>query len=205
MTVTPFEAYKKYVALKLHFSNSKYDYFKFNGDVKVSKDSFEKRNDKAFFYRLAKKYKPEELESYLVSNFLDDPQNWIGDIITNEGEDTLAAWQKKMQSLTYNFKQDMVRLHDGDKFDYYFVCDQGQHPYILDIVMGKDDFSIESFIIMNKILNFFPQFDRRIKPDLVWKDFKNQCVKYEPFLKGVDVEKCKKIMKEVFVTVGRVE
>jgi len=207
ITVTPFQAYKKYVALKLHFSSGSYDYFKFNGEVKVSVDSFEKRNDKAFFYRLAKKYKPEELEQYLVANFLDDPDNWIGDLITTEGEDVLKAWQKKIQSLTYNFKQDITHIKEFsdvwlDSFDYAFVSHKGSHPYVLDVTLQKE-ISIETFIIMNKILKFFPRFDRTIKEKLIWNEFKSLCLKYEPFLKIVDENKFKDIMKEILVNTGK--
>lgn len=204
ITVTPFQAYKTYVALKLHFSSERYDYFKFNGEVKVSRDSFEKRNDKAFFYRLAKKYKTEELEEYLVANFLNEPNNWVGDIVTVEGEDIMKSWQRKIQALTYNFKQDILKLEDdmrmsSNKFDEYFISYDGSHPYLLNLALSKE-ISIESFIIMNKILNFFPRFDRGIKEKLVWNEFKNLCLKYEPFLKIVDEKKFKDIMKEILIS-----
>lgn len=201
ITVTPFQAYKKYIALKLHFSTDKYDYFKFSGEVKVSRDTFEKRNDKAFFYRLAKKYKPEELEEYLVANFLEDPDNWVGDIITVEGTDVLAAWQKKIQSLTYTFKQDVIHLKEFseiwfDSFEDVFKCVKGEHPLILDMALQKE-ISIETFIIMNKTVPFFPKLDKRIKEKLIWNEFKKKCIKYEPFLKIVDEKKFKNIMKEI--------
>ena len=33
--VSPFEAYQTYLALKQHFTRPSYDYFKYNGKVKV--------------------------------------------------------------------------------------------------------------------------------------------------------------------------
>lgn len=203
ISVTPFEAYKKYIALKLHFSSDKYDYFKFNGDVRASFNTFEKRNDKAFFHRLAKQYEPKELEQYLVANFLDDPDNWVGDIITTEGGATYLAWQKKIQSLSYNFKQDLLDVKfyaevQSCDFDDVFRSINGNHPKLLVMVLQKD-ISVESFIIMNKILKFFPRFDRQIKNKLIWKELKKKCVKYEPFLKDVDEKKFKSIMKEILI------
>ena len=52
---------------------------------------------------------------------------------------------------------------------------------------------------MNKILKFFPRFDRQIKNKLIWKELKKKCVKYEPFLKDVDEKKFKSIMKEILI------
>ena len=46
-----FEAYKEYIALKLHFT-SDYDYFKYNGKTNVTLHSFEERKDKYHFKRL---------------------------------------------------------------------------------------------------------------------------------------------------------
>jgi len=48
MIMEPFDAYKKFQALKLHFTSDSYDYFKYNGSVKVNKISFETKNDKYY-------------------------------------------------------------------------------------------------------------------------------------------------------------
>ena len=45
MRMNEFEAYKHYLALKLHFS-SDYDYFKYNGKTNATQQSFEKRKDR---------------------------------------------------------------------------------------------------------------------------------------------------------------
>ena len=48
--MTPFEVYKQYVAVKLHFNNEKYDYIKCNGRTKnITQNSFAKRRDKYYF------------------------------------------------------------------------------------------------------------------------------------------------------------
>ena len=55
-----FEVYSTYVALKTHFSRKTYDYFKYNGTVKVSIEKYNKRPDKYFFEKIAKKYNKED-------------------------------------------------------------------------------------------------------------------------------------------------
>jgi len=45
----PIDAYLMYCAMKAHFDKSDYDFVKYNGKSKVSRDSFYKRNDRIFF------------------------------------------------------------------------------------------------------------------------------------------------------------
>ena len=44
------DAYKIYIALKAHF-NSDYNFVEYAGKTKASKESYNKRVDKSFFYR----------------------------------------------------------------------------------------------------------------------------------------------------------
>ena len=45
----PIDAYLMYCAMKAHFDKSDYDFIKYNGKSKVSRESFYKRNDRIFF------------------------------------------------------------------------------------------------------------------------------------------------------------
>jgi hypothetical protein len=56
----------------------------------------------------------------------------------------------------------------------------------------------ESFIIINKILDFLDKFDKIITDEIIWKDFKQKCIKYSPFL-NIDLPKYKAIMKDIFI------
>ena len=51
MIVTPFEVYQNYLSLKSHFTNPKYDYFKYNKKVRATITSFNRRKDRYFFER----------------------------------------------------------------------------------------------------------------------------------------------------------
>ena len=55
LRMNEFEAYQKYIALKLHFT-SDYDYFKYNGKTNVTLNSFNERKDKFHFKKIVKKY-----------------------------------------------------------------------------------------------------------------------------------------------------
>ena len=49
MKMTGFECYKTYLALKHHFTNQSYDYFKYNGKTKANEQTFKTRKDRYFF------------------------------------------------------------------------------------------------------------------------------------------------------------
>ena len=63
-----FNAYRTYLALKQHFT-SNYDYFKYNGKVNVSPNSFETRKDKFHFYKLSKK---KDYQKIILSTIVDN-------------------------------------------------------------------------------------------------------------------------------------
>ena len=59
--MSPFEVYQNYLSLKSHFSNPKYDYFKYNKKVRATLTSFNKRKDKYFFEKSSRKYSDKEV------------------------------------------------------------------------------------------------------------------------------------------------
>ena len=44
-----YEAYQKYLALRTHFKDDKYDYHRYHGKLKANRDRFEVRRDKYSF------------------------------------------------------------------------------------------------------------------------------------------------------------
>lgn len=198
-----YDAYRKYVAIKLHFQQKDYDYFKFAGVAKVSREKFETRNDKYFFQRIAKVYNEEQFEQLLVANFISNKSGWIGDIFSDDGRKRLLEWKKTQQALEYLFEQDLQAIKqlidDGEisSFDDIFSCVDSDWPELVTMVF-QSAIKIETFIIMNKVLNFFPKMDSHIADTLVWPELRLMCSKYSPFIK-VDIKRYKKIMRKIFV------
>ena len=191
----PFEAYQIYVAMKLHFNSDRYDIFKANGKTRASRSAFEKRRDKTFFFHLARLLDKHGKE-YLIPLFLDNPNMWVGDTLHDRSEEIFWQWQKRLQSMTYNFKNDIeCCVNRFENFNELFRCEDGQMPALMWMVMHYN-ISIETFIIMNKVLNFFPQFDKDIAEPIVWNELRKKCLKYEPFLGNIDEVKYKNIMRD---------
>tara|TARA_Y100000748_G_scaffold177_1_gene144 strand:+ start:209 stop:805 length:597 start_codon:yes stop_codon:yes gene_type:complete len=193
----PADAYRCYLALKNHFTKDHYDYIKYRGKTRASNEAFYKRKDRFWFEKFARQKNDKEIEEFFVSNFIysTDPSTvWIGEMI-KEGEGRYQEWQKKVQSLTYVFKQETESVFENKKVDDMFDCSKG-HPPILKIYLGGD-ISLESMVIYDRILGYGKDFDKRLK-DPVWETVSRKIKKYSPFL-NIDVSRYKKILKEVII------
>lgn len=195
--MTAFEAYKLYVSLKLHFTNDKYDYFTFRGKCRASETSFEKRKDRYFFKKVVTKFKQPELIEYFVSNFILDGNAWVGSMVRDAGEKNYQEWKRKMESLHYTFSCDVdFLLSEVDDFEQLFVVDN-THPPLLKYYLGKK-ITLETLVILNKILNFISDFDSKITEPFVWQDVKRTVIKYSPFI-DINLVKYKQTLKQKVV------
>lgn len=186
-----FEVYKIYLSLKLHFSKDNYNFFLFNGKSRASLASFEKRNDKYFFKKLALKYDANTIIEFFVSHFIHDDKFWIGNISLQNSK-IYSEWKNKIQSLSFKFSNEVEELVNLEpNFDKIFETNGG-HPLLIKQYFSGQ-LSLESLVILNKVLNFVPVFDKQIKDPVVWPDLKRKVVKYEPFL-SIDTPKYKKIL-----------
>jgi hypothetical protein len=195
MKVTPFETYQHYLSLKNHFTNPKYDFFKYGAKTRASITSFNKRKDKYWFEKTSRKYSDDEIIDFLVSNFTatDNPQNlWIGEII-NSGERNYAEWMKRQQSLTYLFTEQSNELFSENKLDDVFNCSKG-HPPVLKMFLGGK-ISLETLVIYDKIFLFRNKFDKKLL-DPVWESVSLKLKKYNSFI-NIDIFKFKKILREI--------
>ena len=193
----PFDAYRCYLSLKNHFTKDHYDYIKYRGKTRATVQAFYKRKDRFWFEKFARQKNDKEVEEFFVSNFIystDPATMWIGEMI-KEGEGRYSEWKKKVQSLTYIFKEETESIFENKKVDDMFDCSKG-HPPILKSYLGGD-ISLESMVIYDRILGYGKDFDKRLK-DPVWETVSRKIKKYSPFL-NIDTSRYKKILKEVII------
>jgi hypothetical protein len=190
--VTPFEVYRDYLALKNHFNNPKYDYFRYNGKSGASPESFSKRKDAMFFQKLAKHRDPHGL---MLANFIKNPKLWIRDIAYSEGaEQTYLDWTKRIQSLTYLFKSDMSKL--DTPFDSNLIVKDNDHPTLLKLLLSEAILP-ETVCIIADLTGCTKYWDRELAFDPVWDEMGTFIKKYTPFVK-YDREKIKKTLVDFF-------
>jgi hypothetical protein len=196
--VKPFDVYKNYLGLKNHFTKDTYDYHRYGGKSRASLDSFYKRRDRFFFEKLSRQKNDTEVVEFFVSNFVtcDDPQSlWIGEIVRN-GEQNYTDWKKRLQSLSYTFKSEIGDVFTDKDFDAMFKIEGTKHPQIIKEHLGKN-ISLETFVILNKIIGFKENFDKKLT-DPVWKFLSMRINKYDSFI-HIDVFKFRKILKEIII------
>ena len=192
----PYESYKLYNALKLHFETG-YDAVKYNFKSNVTPQSFFKRKDKYFFAKLAKKYNGN-LKEFYISQFINE-QSYVGDMMDSEAESYYSSYKKIKESIHRMFSIDINKIIDlniGVKFDSLFESVDGQQPQIVQMWM-QEDITLETVVILNSILGFIQQEDSKISDTIIWPDNKRKIEKYTPFV-SFDINKCKTVLMEKF-------
>ena len=194
----PFDCYKKFLAIKNHFTKEKYDYHKYCGSSRASLNSFYKRKDRYFFEKLSRQKNDKEIEEFFVANFAtcNDPQSLYIVELMREGDKVHRQWQKKIQSLSYSFKNEIEEVFLDRDFDRMFSREDSYHPPVLKAhLQGK--LSLETMLILNKVLGYKSHFDKKID-DAVLKLVSLKLSKYDKFL-NIDVFRYRKILKDVLV------
>lgn len=193
--MTPFDAYKTYLALKNHFTKPKYDYFKYAGKSRASVESFNKRKDKYWFERISRQKNDEEVKNFFISNFVksNNPEaTWIGELI-REGESCYKDWLKRQQSLSYIFKEESTEMLSESNLEQVLDASR-QHPIILKKFLSGN-ICIETLTVWDKIFLFRNNFDKQLL-DPVWEIVSLKIQKYSPFL-NIDVYHYKQSLRSI--------
>lgn len=186
-----YEAYIKYLAMKKHFTTDSYDYFKYNGKVRASMDTFRTRNDSYFFTKLAKR---EDYLDMMLANMLVKPNIWIRELLDEEANFRYIEWKKRQDSLTHSFKSELKLLDSN--YQTNFVSRDGQHPFIMTAYSQKM-ISLETFTILTHSANIFDYWDKVIVDRIISRDIIRLAKKYKPFL-AYDEKKFKDIIRDHF-------
>jgi len=180
----PIDVYLMYCAMKAHFSKSNYDFHKYGGKTKVSRDSFWKRKDKYFFVKLAKKLDDHDsIQDYLVSNFIKDRKGYIA----NFNDENYEAWKDRRTNFYNIFSNELKPLVKD--FEPLFQIKNNNHPKLLKEFLG-DRVSLETLIVLDELVDFSKKWDKELKEDIVWPDIKKMMKNYKGFL-TIDRNRCR--------------
>lgn len=174
----PEKAYKTYLAIKLHFSDDKYDIFEYRGRIKPSISE----NKKPAFINFCKHIKNINHIQYMVANAVEGDL-YCGVFDCEHGIKNYTNWKKRIDSLTYQFKMDMneiISCMERNKLNLHEILFyKDRHPWIYKLYNGKL-ISIETVVILNKIYNFVESYYNI--DDYLLNKFSRLIKKYHPFL-----------------------
>jgi len=182
--MTPFDAYRLYVAIKLHMTSDSYDMLK-HGDYPrtVSPEGFDRRKDKWSFVKLSKLYPSEDhLTLFLACNHLRDSP-YIRDLINGpEYQDCFRNHLKIRESLVYTIENDLRYLLDRypRPMDMLKVL-PGEWPQLA-IEVQHHHIEIETVCVLGNIMQFLPMWKRCVSDTIIWPTFYRHLVKFTHFI-----------------------
>ena len=197
-----FDVYKTYLAMKLHFSLPKYDFFQCEGKGKAKEETYHDRKDFYFFETLARKYTASEIQQYMLASFVEaeNPSKvWIGDI-KSSGKDRWLVWVKRQQSLAYLVEQDFDTMAEYMATQEITFNDLfktlGGHPPLLRLYI-KRRINLETLIVLDMVLGYVRIWNERLG-DPLWELLSFKIKKYKPFL-SIPSSKYKLLMRDKFM------
>jgi len=174
----PFEVYRLYLALKLHFTKKDYNITKTKGAVRASQNAFLKRKDLTAMRKLARDYKRREIIDLLVANFVSGDK-W-GGVFDANAKETYEIWKSRKQKLDYIFEQDIAKIElemEKESIANPFTSEDGYHPLIYRLYFGHL-ISIETLVVLDKIYNYVTMDS----DDIFLEDVSMLVKKYRPFV-----------------------
>jgi hypothetical protein len=191
-------AYRMYLAVKLHFMSDSYDITKSRDHVRVSRKKFDERNQYALYAKFADKFESKaDMASYLISNFAYGARGNTDIVyVTAEAEQNYKEWNRRKQSMTQIFKNDLskIKLHYETE-DIKFQADiDSKFPVmaeLLKLYLGNH-ITLETLVILDKFNPFLSEWKETNK---LFADELRRVVKSKPFVK-FDDQKLKPIYLE---------
>jgi hypothetical protein len=176
-----YQAYRYFMAIKLHFTTDKYDVFEKNGRVTGKRTTFDSRNDRGLFEKLANKFsKDKDLIQYFAANFAYGNN---GVIYSTDSDDYYDVWIKRKQSMGRIFEIDMLTIQrhlENNKKQYDALYSIDDHaPELLSLYLGKK-IALESMVILNDLENYLDKWEPLI---MLWNDEFRLIRKVKKFVK----------------------
>ena len=144
-----------------------------------------------------------EMSDAFVSNFI--VGDAYGGLWNLESDQIYKDWKKRIQSMSYMFREDVEKLmKDSNEDNQFFLPVDGKEPLLSNYGI-MHEIGIETYIILNKLFGFLDKHDhfyknegggdKYLNPE--WKWFKRSVERYSLFLR-IDCDKYKMEMVDIF-------
>jgi hypothetical protein len=162
-----YQAYCLYSSIKLHFSNESYDAFKYNFRANLKQSSFEKRRDRYFFDKIARRFSNvDDLKLFFVDNVMSE-NVWIGDM----DDDTYTKRDSYRQSLFYNYQNEVKLIREQAykyNLDFDGVCkpNSNKSDNLLLNLYTSQQVSPDTLAIIDHFVGFIKSLKRELSDPL---------------------------------------
>ena len=183
--IEPILAFSMFQSLKFYFSGD-FDYFKYGMATFAKKSNvLDKRRDKWKFVKLSKMYNSvDELQDYLVANFINKDVKWVQDVLEPDSTEIYKEWNKRIQGFSYFFGEDIKKLREP--------FTKTNYPKVVQMYLWKD-ISIETVVAINSVTPLVELWFN--SDDMVLENLAKKINKYSPFfLKHVDQATINQVM-----------
>jgi hypothetical protein len=181
-----FKAYRYYLAIKLHFTTDRFNVFQNRGSVRGTREAFNARNDRYIFEKLAQKRQDDkEIIQFFVANFAygNDQAIYAG----QEAEDNYLQWQKRKQSMTKIFVDDLATLITHIELNKLkptaiFQFTENEYPVALKLFVGGK-IAIETLNIIDDMTGMLDDWVIHPSVRYIWEDEMRRIKKLTGFVK----------------------
>lgn len=177
-TIIGYESYTTYVAVKNHFKNEKFNYFRHRG-AKVSEGSFKRHKDRYWFVKLQERYTNDELLDFFLAQFTANHLHtyWVGESFGDECQKLCIERKKRMSQFTRFVGLEIKQFYESDLIQLYTAA--SGYPKIITSYLGGR-ISLETMIVLNRLNGWCENTDALV--GIVGAPLKQKLIKYEPFL-----------------------
>lgn len=163
-----YQAYKYFMAVKLHFTTDKYDLFEKRGRVSGTQATFEKRNDRGLFEKLADRFDTDQqLIQFLVANLAYGNKNVI---YSQESDDYYMTWMRRKESRSRVFEIDLLKIFkhvtSGKLKESSLYSIENEVPELLKLYVGGH-VTLESMVMLQELEDYLPTWEPLI---MLWHD-----------------------------------
>ena len=191
---SPFHASLLFRAVKFHFNQEQYDFYKYNGKVAgnniAQKNAFESDKRKHLYSKLARAKDPVGL---LVSNFIIDPKIYITDVVDERGHARYEQWHARHATRYYRLEKELAA--NFDSVNQVFDTKSSDLPAIYERYISGD-ISPETVVLINTAIPILEDTKESLHPLVAQHNLKLR--KYGSFVvadrKGV-IETFAKVFK----------
>jgi hypothetical protein len=172
--------YRKFLAIKNHFTTPSYDYFLYSGKTRTSEEKFKANKNYKQFISLSQQVSHHDIVEFMAVNFAYATKTiWVTDLLTREASDRYKKFRAYIEASTYHFEEDLKKLEPVGEA---ILVQQSFFPIAATKAMAGL-ISLETLCIMQALYDIVSQWNLHITEKYIWPGFSKRVTKFTPFVR----------------------